>query len=222
LAGIATTPVTKVDTDMFVEPNAAPISELPIVEVIARIERLNNGLASFWGDSQGWAPIAAAELLSKSRLDWQASLSASLRLWIRDDPNALTPGELILAWANLGSLLEGTVKTLLSVYYETYRADLEHLKKANAFDKNKQEAKPPDGLALEHLRLYCKSRQLLGAEGDALVEHVQSRRNAIHAFKDRPIGNGVEFQLALRAYLGLLRAVNDRLPYPDDVYAPHE
>lgn len=196
--------------------------DLPIDEVVARIERLNLGLASFWGHSQGWAPIAVAELLSKSRLDWQASLSASLRHWVGGEPNVLPPGDLILAWANLGSLLEGTLKTLLSVYYETYKADLEHLKKANAFDGKKQQAKDPDGRTLQPLRLFCKSRQLLGAEGDAPVELVQRRRNAIHAFKDQCIGDESEFQSAVRGYLRLLRVVNDRLPYPDDVYVPRE
>jgi hypothetical protein len=207
---------------MFVRTQSVSISEMQMGEVVARIERLNTGIASFWGKSEGWAPIAAAELLSKSRLDWQASLSGSLRLWTPDEPNALTPGELILAWANLGSLIEGTLKTLLSVYYEDYKADLEHLKKVNAYDHNKQKAKAPDGLTLEPLRLYCKSKHLLGTDGDALVEQVQSRRNAIHAFKDRPIGDGAEFQQAVRGYLLLLRAVSGRLPYPDDVYAPQE
>ena len=60
------------------------------------------------------------------------SLSASLRLWIRDPADALTPAELILAWANLGSLVEGTIKTFLSVWYETYKGDIDNLKKANA------------------------------------------------------------------------------------------
>ena len=199
-----------------------PISEMAIGEVIDPIEALNTGLASFWGKSQGWAPVAAAGLLSKSRLDWQASLSGSLRLWIRDVPNALAQGDLILAWANLGSLLEGTLKTLLSIYYETYKTDLEHLKKAGAFDHKKQEPKDPGVLTLEPLRQYCKSGDLLGADGDALLELVQRRRNAVHAFVDRPIGNGLEFQQAVRDYLAMLRRVNERLPYPDDICTPHD
>ena len=36
---------------------------------------------------------------------------------------------------------------------------------------------------LEKLRNYCKTKKLLGGEGDMLVELVQQRRNAIHAFK---------------------------------------
>jgi hypothetical protein len=189
---------------------------------IDRIESLNHGIATFWSTSDGWAPVAAAGLLGKSRLDWQSSLSGSLRLWIREPANALTPGELILAWANLGSLIEGTIKTLLSVFYEIYKADIENLKKANAYDKTKQQARAPDGLGLEQLRNYCKARDLLGGTGDKLVELVQQRRNAIHAFKDRPIGDGTEFQGAVRSYLQLLRTVNRRLPYPDEIYEPRE
>lgn len=196
--------------------------KMSITEVVDRIESLNRGIAKFWSKSDGWAPVAAAGLLGKSRLDWQVSLSGSLRLWIREPAKALSAAELILAWANLGSLVEGSIKTLLSVWYETYMADIESLKKANAFDHGKQAAHPPDGLALEKLRVYCKTQSLLGADGDALAELVQQRRNAIHAFKDRPIGDGLEFQNAVRAYLALLRTVNTRLPYPDDIYVPRE
>ncbi|HJU20623.1 MAG TPA: hypothetical protein VJ770_29590 [Stellaceae bacterium] len=198
------------------------IDQMAITEVIDRIESLNKGIAKFWSKSNGWAPVAAAGLLGKSRLDWQASLSGSLRLWVRDPADALTPAELILAWANLGSLIEGTIKTLLSVWYETYKGDIENLKEANAYDYSKQAAHSPDGLGLEKLRVYCKARGLFGADSDALVELVQQRRNAIHAFKDRSIGNGLEFQNAVRGYLALLRNVNARLPYPDDIYAPRE
>ena len=198
------------------------INQMAITEVVDRIESLNKGIAKFWSKSGGWAPVATAGLLGKSRLDWQESLSGSLRLWIREPVNALTQAELILAWANLGSLIEGSIKTLLSVWYETYRGDIENLKKANAYDHSKQAAHSPDGLGLEKLRVYCKMKGLLGADGDALVELVQQRRNAIHAFKDRPIGDGLEFQNAVRAYLALLRSVNTRLPYPDDEYEPRE
>lgn len=203
-------------------PHLSSIETMAIGEVIDRIETLNRGIATFWSKSDGWAPVAAAGLLGKSRLDWQVSLSGSLHLWIREPAQALTPAELILAWANLGSLIEGTIKTLLSVWYESYKADIDNLKSAKAYDNVKQAAHAPDGLRLEQLRKYCKAQNLLGAAGDQLVELVQRRRNAIHAFKDRPIGDGVEFQGALRGYLALLRTVNARLPYPDEIYMPCE
>jgi hypothetical protein len=200
----------------------APIHPMAITEVIDRIESLNLGIAKFWASSQGWAPASAAGLLGKSRLDWQTSLSGSLRMWIRNPANALTPAELILGWANLGSLLEGTIKTLLSVWYDDYESDIKPLKQAGAYDHKKQAAHSPDGLTLEKLRTFCASNGLLGSSGDALVELVQKRRNAIHAFKDRPIGDGLELQQAIRGYLTLLRNVNDMLPYPHESQRPRE
>ena len=191
-------------------------------DVINRIVALNRGITDFWSRSDGWAPAAAAGLLNRARLDWQVSLSKTLRLWMSEPARALSPGELILAWANLGSLIEGTIKLLLVIYYEDYKTDIENLKSANAYNRSTQVAHNPVGLTLETLRKFCKTSDLLGSDSDRLVELVQQRRNAIHAFKDRPIGDSVEFQDAVRSYLRLLQEVNSRLPYPSDVYEPRE
>src|SRR5579859_1182306 len=93
-----------------------------IKEVVQRIVNLNKGLADFWGNANGWAPTDSANLLSRSRLDWQVSLSESLGHWT--GRKKISDGDLILAWANLGSLVEGTMKLFLSVYYEDYKKDL--------------------------------------------------------------------------------------------------
>lgn len=196
--------------------------ELSIGQVVERIVRLNAGLNEFWSKADGWAPVKAAGLLGKSRLDWQVSLSASLRHWLREPADAISDGDLILAWATLGSLVEGTLKLLLSVYHHDYQSDLDALKASNAYDHKKGQPKSPDGLQLQRLRLFVKGHGLLGLDGDELVELVQARRNAIHAFEDRPIGTGAEFQMAVRGYLTLLRGVNNRLPYPDEIYKPRE
>ncbi len=195
---------------------------MTIEEVVFRIEKLNSGLASFWAASNGWAPVEAAGLLTKSRLDWQTSLSTTLRLWLREPATALSDGELILAWSNLGSLVEGTLKLLLSVFYMDYKQDVDSLKKANAFDHKKQKAFSPDGLTLQPLKIFVKQHGLIGDDGNALVDLVQERRNTIHAFKDKPLGDGLEFQAAVRGYLVLLRSASERLPYPDNVYVPRE
>jgi hypothetical protein len=76
-------------------------ADLSYEQVIARIESLNDGLRAFWSNAHGWAPDAAAELMSKSRLDRQASLSRSLRHWAAEPPDSLEDGDLILGWANL-------------------------------------------------------------------------------------------------------------------------
>ena len=62
----------------------------------------------------------------------------------------------------------------------------------------------------------------MDAESAALVELVQQRRNAIHAFRNRPIGDHGELVGAVRSYLTVRRTVNARLPYPDDSYVSGE
>jgi hypothetical protein len=197
-------------------------SAMSVIEIIDRIEALNRNLAQFWRRAGGWAPIESAGLLSKSRLDWQVSLSRSLRLWIRTPPDRLEDGELILAWTNLGSLTEGTMKLFLSVFYHDYQKDIDGLKAAKAYHQKKQAPISPDGLSLDVMRAYFKNERLFEAEIDAYVELVQQRRNAIHAYQDRPIGDDEEFQSAVLSYLMMLRAVNSRLPYPDGIYVPQE
>ena len=64
--------------------NANDVEKLDIQEVVKRIVTLNEGLTEFWGNAKGWAPLEAAELISRSRLDWQVSLSRSLNRWISE------------------------------------------------------------------------------------------------------------------------------------------
>lgn len=202
-------------TDIFNE-------DMDIHNIIDRIEKLNCGLRNFWSNCDGWAPIEAAELITKSRLDWQLSLSGTLRLWVKTSPEELTEGELILAWVNLGSLVEGTLKLFLSVHYNDYKEDFETLKYANAFDYKKVKPKTPDGLTLDTLQKFVKKKELLQEEHIKLIKLVQQRRNAVHAFQDKPIGNCQEFDKAVRKYLIMLRSINTRLPYPDGIYEPQE
>jgi hypothetical protein len=114
-----------------------------------------------------------------------------------------------------GALIEGTLKLFLSVYCNDFRADVEHLKAAGAFDHKAQESKSPDGLTLEPLRRYVAARDLIGARGDALVKLIQERRNAIHACKNRPIGDSVEFWEAVCAYRDMLSDVDASCPSHD-------
>jgi hypothetical protein len=197
-------------------------TKLSIRDVIARIIKLNDGLREFWSNAEGWAPLTAAELMSKSRLDWQVSLSRSLHHWVLDDESEIECGDLILGWANLGSLIEGTIKLYLSVYYEDYKNDVGTLKQTKAWHHKKQQHLEPDGLQLGALIDYCEKARILSVDHRELAQLVQVRRNAIHAYKDRPIGTTGELHEAIKQYLSMLRYVNDMLPYPDDLYKPIE
>ncbi len=195
--------------------------KLKVRDIINRIIKLNSGLTQFWTKAEGWAPIKAAGLLNKSRLDWQVSLSKCLKIWIEKEKFKEEDGFLILAWANLGSLVEGNMKLFLSVYYETYKNenDIDFIKKNNRIID-------PDILNLGRLRMFFRDgvweKNTVEKEWDKWILHIQQRRNAIHAYENRKLGSFEEYYIDLHKYLLFIRNLNNRLPYPDDIYKPTE
>ena len=201
-------------------------------ETIERIIKLTEGLADFWSSSNGWAPIKAAELMSKSRLDWQASLSRTLRIFNTADAKS-EAGGLILAWTTLGSLTEGILKLFLSVWHSEYEASALKSTLKGYTDKN-GDSIAPDILMLEKLRvffgkeIYPKEIRKIWKEQGRLdiidwILKIQQRRNAIHAYKDRDIGDFNEFFVELKNFLIVMRRLTDSFPYPDEyMYKPTE
>ncbi|WP_449420977.1 hypothetical protein [Phormidium nigroviride] len=191
-----------------------PSESLSIESVIQRVISLNQGIFIFWSQTDGWTSEEAAQLLSRSRLDRQVSLSHCLKLWLQAPYDGAESGQIIMGWANLGSLLEGSLKLFLSVWYETYKLDIDAMKKKDKFQN-------PDGLQLEHLRIFFK-KKIWNTEIDSWVQHIQIRRNAIHAYQDKEIGSLEELQTYMCKYLDILRYINFRLPYPDVIYEANE
>ena len=188
------------------------IEKFDDVDVCKRIKRLTSGMMNFWKDCRGWAPMEAVGLLSRSMLDWQTSLAECLPLWI----NASTDGELILAWANLGSLVEGQLKLFLSVWYQDYQKDADAIRRSGIISE-------PDSLMFDALRqFFAKKIWRKGEEWDAWILHIQQKRNAIHAFRNRNIGSLDIWKKDIKNHLAFLRYMNSRLPYPDEVYVPQE
>ena len=196
--------------------------DMPLQETIERIAKLNRGIERFWSGADGWAPIESAQLLTKSRLDRQVSLSVALKLWVKPISKGASDGELILAWANLGALVEGTLKLFLSVYLKIYINDVKGQKRAKAIKAFEKQGKSPEGLTIQPLRLYCVQKKIIDAECNAYISKVQERRNAIHAFKDKVLGDSSELELSIKEYLIFLRALSTRLPYPSPEYEPRE
>jgi len=179
-------------------------------ELCSRIAVLTKCIMDFWDDGcWGWAHKDVANLLNKSMLRWQTSLARSLILWI----DAGSEGELILAWANLGALVEGQLKLFLCVYYNDYRVDDEAIRK-------KRQLMDPDGCTLERLRQFFNKRiWVCGTNWNSYVELVQNRRNVIHAFKQHDIGTFQEWNETLRLHLSFVRDTGGRLPYPNEYFA---
>lgn len=184
---------------------------LPIEDVIDQIVVVNKRVRDFWRDG-GWAPNDAAAILSRSRLDWQVSLSRSLRRWIQLPTDEELAATQILGYANVGALVEGTLKLFLAVYYENYQND------ANAVMR-KEELQDPDGLSMEPLRNFFQKaiwEDRSSDNWDPWIRRIQSRRNAVHSFKSRQIGTHRELVDDIRVYLRFVHRINGQLPYPDE------
>ena len=174
-------------------------------ELCARIATLTHSIMRFWEDG-GWAQGETESLLSKSMLHWQSSLADSLDKWL----SSRSDGDLILAWANLGALVEGQLKLFLSVYYSDYQADVDGMRRRG-------ERIDPDISQLEELRQFFVKRIWdVGTNWNSYVQLVQQRRNAIHAFRHRDIGTFQEWKETLRVHLSFVRDVGGGLPYPDE------
>ena len=183
--------------------------------MVEKIIEANLWLANFWSHSYGWAPNRAADLMSISRLDRQVSLSRTLKLWIKNEDDKLSDGELILAWSNLGSLIGGTLKLFCSIFYEDYCQDTRAIKSKDG------EIVEPDELYLEQLKVIFYKSAGIEKEWYDFIDLVQHRRNAIHAYQDRNIGDTKEFYRYLEKYLHFIERIQRRIPYPDEVYVPN-
>lgn len=176
-------------------------------ELCSRIARLTKSIMDFWQNG-GWAQGDAARLLDSSMLQWQTSLAMSLTRWV----NATSDGDLILAWTNLGALVEGQLKLFLCVYYHDYAKDVEGIRKRG-------QRIDPDGSEMEGLRQFCVKRIWdVGVNWNPYVELVQQRRNAVHAFRKRDIGTFQEWTDALRLHLSFVRDIGGGLPCPDEQF----
>ena len=164
----------------------------------------------FWGNAVGWAPDEAEKILSRSRLDWLHALSESLYTWI-EVYRATTDneGKLILAWTNLGALLEGGIKLFLSVHMIHYsESDHRYLDKKGKLIE-------PDSLSLQRLKVFLQKENLLDMKWYPFISLIQQRRNAIHAYQHREIGTWDEFYHSVQELLIFTKEIKNRLPYPD-------
>ena len=184
-----------------------------ISTTIDEIVSMNEELVCFWSSSHGWAPTASAAMLNQSRIDRNISLSKALRIWVMEPPEDESEARLILAWTNLGALIEVTLKLFLSAFLIDYRGD------ENAVKRKNGEIIDPDTLKLDSIRHFFDKNDLWTTEWSQFVLMVQQYRNAIHSFRDRSLGDFDKFWDAVRTYKSMIQEFNfDRLPYPDARY----
>jgi hypothetical protein len=168
-------------------------------ECCDEIARLTRETMTSWKVmARGWAPEAAADIIDSAMLDQQVSLAHCLRRW----DTSHSDGELILAWANLGALVEGQLKFFLTLYIEDAMRSPKPPKKVSA-------------MRLQPLRDFYRANiwdNNLGFDWDAYVGKVQSRRNAIHAYEQKDIGSWPEWRECVITHLHFIESLSGSLP----------
>ncbi len=169
-----------------------------------------NNTALIWKDVHGIAPDNAAKKLDIAMLDWQSELTKTLKIWI-DKGLDITVGELILARANLGAVVESWLRFFYCVFYDDY---------INQPMKNKkgQILEPENDMRFEDLKKFStgilwddeKSQDYLW------VDSIQKKRNAIHSFTYKDIGTPLDFLLDVDYLCEFVDMILNHLPPVED------
>ena len=169
-----------------------------------------NNTALIWKDVHGIAPDNAAKKLDIAMLDWQSELTKTLKIWI-DKGLDMTVGELILARANLGAVVESWLRFFYCVFYDDY---------INQPMKNKkgQILEPEKDMGFEDLKKFStgilwddeKSKDYLW------VDSIQKKRNAIHSFTYKDIGSPLDFLLDVDYLCEFVDMILNHVPPVED------
>ena len=169
-----------------------------------------NNTALIWKDVHGIAPDNAAKKLDIAMLDWQSELTKTLKIWIDKGLN-MTVGELILARANLGAVVESWLRFFYCVFYDDY---------INQPMKNKkgQILEPEKDMRFEDLKKF--STGILWDDENTKdyiwVDSIQKKRNAIHSFTYKDIGTPLDFLLDVDYLCEFVDMILNHLPPVED------
>lgn len=177
---------------------------------------IQTGLSELFSNARGWGGDASVDLLEAANLDLMPSLAKALLHWPTNSD--LSPGELVLAWANLGSIQESSLRLFLAVYLTDFQDDAELLASLKATYDG--QLANPGNIAMEKMRQYIGKRKLFTAEDRRMIHIVQMRRNAIHSFAKKELGSPIEFASAVRWYRTFIARIATTLPSPDGLSFP--
>ncbi len=180
--------------------------ESTISDIVASIKRIQEFGRE---EASGWSPRETAELLENSRMDRLVSLSHSLHLWTEPSAEEDREARLILAWANLGIPVEGTMTWFLCVFENDYAK--QPTKTRSGFDLR------PNRLRFEEMCRFFSEHVWIDsqrAEWNDWLAKVRNFRNAVHAFNQRDIGNWNDWKNAVVRYHEFISELDGRVPYP--------
>lgn len=169
-----------------------------------------NNVSLIWKDVHGIAPDNAAKKLDVAMLDWQSELTKTLRIWVEKGLD-MTVGELILARANLGAVVESWLRFFYCVFYDDYINQPMVNKKGKVLE-------PEKDMRFEDLKNF--STGILWNDdksSDYLwVDSIQHKRNAIHSFTYKDIGTPADFLLDIDRLCDFVDMILNHLPPVED------
>lgn len=183
------------------------------MDTLGFIIRDTNNIILLWKEAaqENIPPSSAAQKIDDAMLEWMGELTKTLRLWT-DKGSKMTSGELILARANLGAIVESWLKFFYCAYNEDYQKNPK-----TKTVKSKVVTIEPNDLRFDQLKQY--SRGILYQLNDAWetwIDSVQIKRNAIHSFNYREIGTSEDYYNDVEKLYDFIQLIDDRLPPVED------
>lgn len=132
-----------------------------------------------------WAPREVAEIIENAQLGWMANLTDALEIWRAKIHEEMSDGERILAYVNLGMLLECWMKLFLCVWLRDY-------------EKQAADERMPYDLTFYELENFFKENVWEGRpereNWSNWIDKIRRYRNAVHPFMRRDIGTTDELR----------------------------
>jgi hypothetical protein len=171
---------------------------------------ITNNVALIWKEARGIAPDSVADKFDDAMLDWQIELTKTLKIWI-DKGLTMSTGELILARANLGAVVESWLKFFYCVHYEDYCK--------SPITNAKGKMIEPENASFENLKNFSNGKLWDDANSPECVwvDSVQYKRNSIHSFKFRDIGTTQDFLEDVEHLYYFVENVDSHLPPIEDL-----
>lgn len=175
-----------------------------------------NRIMDLWKNSREFAPVDTADKLEKAMLDLHFEMTKSLGIWIKKGLS-MTKGELVLARANIGAVVESWLKFFYCVYYEDYLHTYNSDDPDSKVISKKGKIIQPDVLSFDRLKNFSVNKLWPKKSSKyKWVEKIQQRRNAIHYFSPRNTGTPQEFLDDVETLLVFVNDIENQLPPIED------
>ncbi len=175
-----------------------------------------NNIMFLWKKTRGFAPTKTADKLDNAMLELHCEMTRTLKIWI-DKGLSMTNGELVLARANIGAVVESWLKFFYCVYYEDYLHTYNSDDPDSKVISKKGEMIQPDVLSFDRLKNFSVNKLWPKKSSKyKWVEKIQQRRNAIHYFSPRNIGTPQEFLDDVETLLVFVNDIENQLPPIED------